>query len=405
MNDPQILSGESGSPGSPRPDSREALFAQLLDLATPDERLPSHAPAPATPGVIDPQIKQQAIEWLVSLDSPEHIYERWRGFQAWLKERPEHREMYLWVERTWHEAGILVAQQSAADCKGVLDTRRRWQEISGKKRRRVWIIRGAKVAIGCTLLLMAFGLFALFGPTVQTEKEFAPEYGKRTTFALPDHSIVTLDINSRLRARLGLLKRELVLERGEGFFHVEKERARAFLVQANGTIFRAMGTEFSVDLRRDGKVVAAVAQGQVAVTPGSLVSSQPAEPSQPHELRISAGDQVTVDVMGRVQTEHPGVLAIQRQTLWKDGLISLDRRPLSEWVAAFNTYNSRKLQIIDASIADIPISGVFKDSDPDTFVQAVRDAYGIRSTVKSSPSEPGTTVIELRAAIDTRGRK
>jgi transmembrane sensor len=399
MKGHQVLSGRDRAR---QLGSHGAFLSQLLSFVAAGEQLASHCAGPAKPSLIDPQVKQRAIEWLIVLDSPENIHKHWSRFQSWLNERPEHREMYLWVERTWLEAGVIVKQQSGTNSKEVIGVRDRWARIPWRKRRLRLVLGASQLVIACVPLVIAFLLFA---PKIQQDTEYASGFDKPTTVVLADDSIVNLNINSRLRARLGWTTRELVLERGEGIFRVKKERSRAFLVHANGTEIRATGTEFSVDLQRDGKTVAAVSQGKVELSPGSLTREQTALSNETPEIKVGEGDQITVDVMGRVQREHPGVLAIQRQSLWKDGLISLDRRPLADWVAVFNQYNRRKLAIVDDSIARIPISGVFRSAEPDSFVQALQGAYGIRPTLRTSQSEPGVTVIELRAANETQAKK
>lgn len=388
--------------------SRVAFLSELMGRVTTVERLWSHCAGPAKPSVIDPQIKQRAIEWLIALDSPENIYKHWPRFQSWLNERPEHREMYLWVERTWQEAGFLLKKQSGVTSKGASGVRDRWARIPWKVRRRRLALRGAQLVILCGLLAVAIYYFA---PKTQAETEYVSDLDKPMSVLLADDSIVNLNVDSRLRVRLGPTARELVLERGEGIFSVNKERFRPFLVQANSTTIRATGTEFSVNLQHDGKVVAAVSQGKVEVNRGSSTDNQTAESTQTQEVKVGEGDRLTVDVTGHVEMEHPGVPAIQREYLWKDGLVSLDQRPLSDWVAVFNEHNEhkqhnkRKLAIMDDSIAQIQISGMFRDTEPDNFVQALQGAYGIRATERTSQSEPGVTVIELRAPSPTRARK
>jgi ferric-dicitrate binding protein FerR (iron transport regulator) len=55
------------------------------------------------------KILQQAAHWLIeleiALETPEGLTkELWRSFEEWLSLTPHHRETYLQIERSWHEA-------------------------------------------------------------------------------------------------------------------------------------------------------------------------------------------------------------------------------------------------------------------------------------------------------------
>ena len=99
--------------------------------------------------MVDPQIKQRAIEWLISLDSGEDVLQHWPGFQSWLNECPEHRQVYLWVERTWREAGMLITEIGSAGFNGVPGPRDR----PSTRRRRT--VRPAPVVIVSVILVLA----------------------------------------------------------------------------------------------------------------------------------------------------------------------------------------------------------------------------------------------------------
>jgi ferric-dicitrate binding protein FerR (iron transport regulator) len=63
---------------------------------------------PLKPESIDPKIKAQALHWLIELECAESIDALWPQFQTWLCAAPANRQMYLWVERCWHEVGTLM---------------------------------------------------------------------------------------------------------------------------------------------------------------------------------------------------------------------------------------------------------------------------------------------------------
>ena len=47
-------------------------------------------------------VKAAASKWLIELETAPSIEAIWPEFQAWLLQDPEHKEMYLRLERAWH---------------------------------------------------------------------------------------------------------------------------------------------------------------------------------------------------------------------------------------------------------------------------------------------------------------
>ena len=88
---------------------------------------------------------------------------------------------------------------------------------------------------------------------VQIEKSNAR--GERSTFRLPDGTIVKLNSDSRLRFNdeFSLDKREVYLE-GEAFFDVVKDSKRPFRVYSSGVVTTALGTSFNVKAFNTGEL-------------------------------------------------------------------------------------------------------------------------------------------------------
>lgn len=92
--------------------------------------------------------------------------------------------------------------------------------------------------------------------------------GQTATFRFGDGSVIKLNAGSTLRypEKFSENKREIYLE-GEGFFNINRDESRPFIVHAGNTTTRVLGTSFNVRAYSEEKnVQIAVAEGKVAVS-------------------------------------------------------------------------------------------------------------------------------------------
>jgi ferric-dicitrate binding protein FerR (iron transport regulator) len=129
-------------------------------------------------------------------------------------------------------------------------------------------------AVAATVVLTvatAMVLPKIRGQVIETER------GERRQVVLSDGSLLQVDPETRLRVKFADKVRQVFLEHGRALFHVAKNAHRPFLVQANGTTVRAVGTAFGVEEQARG-VIVTVAEGKVAV----IASTSFQSPLYPH---------------------------------------------------------------------------------------------------------------------------
>jgi ferric-dicitrate binding protein FerR (iron transport regulator) len=78
-----------------------------------------------------------------------------------------------------------------------------------------------------------------------------------------------------------------------------------------------------------------------------------------------------------------GVVEMTRQDIeahdaWRTNMLVFDEMPLQQVAAEFNRYNRRKIEIDDETIARVPISGRYKTSDTDGFLERLGAMMAIR---------------------------
>lgn len=226
--------------------------------------------------------------------------------------------------------------------------------------------RGARrglhlVAIAATVLLViaaAVLIPQIRGEVIRTDR------GERREVVLSDGSVLRMDPETRLRVKYGSTMRQVYLERGRALFRVAGNPARPFLVYADNTAVRALGTVFGVEHRLAG-ILVTVAEGKVAVT--TQGSSHPQSSLVLSDSKVlSANQQVALTSAGSPGTVEE--VDTQRALAWVEGRLIFQNDELQQVVAEFNRYNRVQLTVADPVLAAQPVSGVFNAADPEAFI-------------------------------------
>jgi transmembrane sensor len=258
-------------------------------------------------------------------------------------------------------------------------------------RRRLWV--GAIAAGFAAIAVLGALLFpVLRGQTIQTER------GERREVALADGSVVEVDPQTRLRVEFEEHTRRIILERGRAMFRVAKNPARPFLVQADGTTVRAVGTAFGVEHGEQG-VIVTVQEGKVGVyssdaparlgvkqasTPDGTASPSTVTMQRPpsREVLLTAGQQVRMPSSGAAEPVRD--VNSDRELAWAKGQLVFDNQSVANAVEEFNRYNRVQLHVRNAALAMRPVSGVFDASDPESFIGFLQTVASVQVTRNDS---------------------
>ena len=320
---------------------------------------------------------QDAAEWWVLLESQDMSHPKRAEFVDWLRESPLHVEEMLRVAQvhgalerfsgwariaTDEEIATASPQGHPGNVMSFPMSPERASDLSSRsvtRRRRAWLGVGVATAAAAALAVW-LGVF-WDSYTVETGQ------AERRSIALADGSVVQIDPQTRLRIRFDSHLRQIDLRQGRARFRVAKNPARPFLVHADSTVVRAVGTEFGVEHRSQG-IVVTVAEGRVAVaeSSGSTATSV---------AMVSTGQQVTVSPGGSAG----GVREVnaERELSWAEGRLTFDNHSVAAVVEAFNRYNNLQIHIADAALADRTMSGVFDASDPESFIAFLQSVTSV----------------------------
>lgn len=298
---------------------------------------------------------REAADWFARLNSLSITSRALEDFQRW-RQSPANDAAYERMEALWEVGGRL---------KGDPDTRRDVAAAlaRGARRRRfgfLWTPR-ARTAYGVAALaagaLLAVTLVLGQGDTYSTG------VGEQRLVSLQDGSRIRLDTDTRLVVTFNDVGRQVRLVQGQAFFDVAHDATRPFVVKADQTAVRALGTRF--DVRRvDEDVKVTLVQGAVEVT----------EARSDKAWRLQPGQSISTEA----PVPAPRPVDVAAATSWTSGRLTFRSMPLHQAVAEVNRYSREKVVVDAARLQTVTVSGVFDVGDTEAFVVAVCDLFELR---------------------------
>jgi transmembrane sensor len=323
---------------------------------------------------------EEASFWWARLGTrqPEEISPADREqFTRWLRESPVHVAEWLHVAhvhdalgrfRLWGEVSTENAEagQGTSDQSNVVQLGTASGPVREEHASRPGVVLrwGALAASVVVAIVAAWLTLTVRGDVISTQRT------ERRELMLSDGSVVRLEPESRLRVTFDRSERRVVLEKGRALFRVAKNPQRPFLVRADETTVRAVGTAFGVE-HRAGGVVVTVTEGSVAVT---------RQAEHPSTQLLTAGQQVRVQPSGA--TDRARSVDTERALAWTEGRLVFENETLADVVAEFNRYNRTQLRIADPELAARRISGVFEATDTETLLAFIRAGSHVTFTRK-----------------------
>jgi transmembrane sensor len=184
-----------------------------------------------------------------------------------------------------------------------------------------------------------------------------------------------VNTDTAVTVRFSSAERMLDVDHGQVAVEVAHDDHRAFRVHAGSTDAVAVGTEFDV-YRRPGSTLITVLSGQVAVSVGQFAPRSTAPAGPPSDLRVDAGQQVSVNAGVLPSAAEP--TDVRETTAWLDRKIVFDQRPLGAVADEFNRYNDIPFTIDDPALRSLTISGAFNAADTDSFAAFLESLDGVR---------------------------
>ena len=340
-------------------------------------------------------IAEEAANFLVELEAPRAGTKA--KFADWLKTSPEHVEEFLAVASLWGALPGVAGQPSIEELIELATRDDNVVELSSSQagdssapaqtpgrpsRGSRRILTG--IAAAAALAAVSVGGILMLQPPTPDPNLYTTAIGEQTSLPLPDGSIVTLNTQSALRVEYTGDFRNIHLVLGEALFDVAKDPDRPFRVITEHAVIRAVGTQFNVRQKTDDVTVTVVEgivdvsataprplSGEVANLPRGNPSSPSGSgavlpPAPPEPTRLTVGQQARVfSQSGEVAVVDA---AVDKATAWRERRLVFESLTLGDVIDEFNRYNDPPLLIDDEALKRLPINGVFRANDRESFV-------------------------------------
>ncbi|BBU60476.1 sensor [Methylosinus sp. C49] len=291
--------------------------------------------------------RRAAIEWWTRLDSRAPTPQEREAFVIWLTDDPANREAFEKVCRIWGDLEDLRPLIDAFEVPPPRRTRR---------------VRVAAVLSGLAITLLSYVFFddAWIMLRAQTRTGVA----ETRTIRLVDGSRIELGPRSAISLDFDEGKRNVTLLKGEAWFDVAPDAGRPFSVLVARGSVTALGTSFDIS------------------TTGERTEITVAQ----HRVRVMTGGPAIIVDEGEQSAFGPGVAAVDPYRVqvdhvaaWRRGKLIFDDKPLAEVVSVLGHYLSGYILILDPSIRERRVSGVFDAADPIAAISAIEKALGLRA--------------------------
>ena len=204
-------------------------------------------------------------------------------------------------------------------------------------------------------------LAVVAGPdlTLHLRADHATATAETRTVRLADDSVVTVAPASAIAVSYTQSERRVRLLSGEAYLDVTPDAGRPFRVSANGLLVTVLGTGFNVS-RSDAGAEVGVAHGTVRVDRDGN--------ARPAAEALEAGEFVRVSRSGRVQRGRQPAAQIGA---WRQNQLIAQDQPFGEMMDRLRRYHSGAIVLLDVSLADQPVTGVYDLGNPVGALRAI----------------------------------
>lgn len=319
----------------------------------------------ATDSPDSPQISEAARWAARRIDRTRWTAQDEGEFRTWLDACPEHRD-----EMAELEATLDLMDRPEAFAPGEVQRVLRSQTAREESRRRPSIRRSwlaGLAAAAAVLFCVSWWLY--FGTTQVISTGIA----ERRDAVLRDGTRVQLDADTTLKARIAWRQRTIEVLSGEVVFDVAPDERRPFAVRAGGCEIRDIGTIFSVHLlATDASPLSGV---EVAVQEGA-VEIRSTAPERTDVLRLAANESATWT--GGSETPQAEKFKSKHFASWREGRRYYVGDPLQQIVADLQRYSPERLELRDASLAGMTVTGTLSMDQPGEALEVLRAILPLR---------------------------
>ncbi len=298
---------------------------------------------------ISPQVAEQAVGWLIEMQSGSFAAQRQQAWQHWLNSNGEHQRAWAHIQRVNQRLSGLSSPLAHA-------------ALSAPKsagRRQVLKL----------LLLLGAGSAAGWGLRDQIAlqpllADYHNGVGEQRRIALADGSQIHLNTASAIDVHFDARQRLIKLLQGEILLTTANDSRPLNLLTAEGHI-QPTASDSRFDVRQlQGKTRLAVFSGSVQISPASFAG---------RGLQLQAQQQVVFD-----RNAWEPVRPVDANSgAWADGMLVAAHMRLEDFLAELSRYRRGRLEC-DAGAADLLISGSYPLANSERILDLLEVALPVR---------------------------
>jgi transmembrane sensor len=276
----------------------------------------------------------------------------------WVSESAENKKYYQHLKNIWELAHHEINPAE-------LDTERAYEKVQDKlslhRKKTLFlnILMRAAAILLLPLLATSYFLGIRYAGGLHDRKqvynEVSSAFGTRSMISLSDGSKVWLNSGSHLRYPREFVtrKREVYLT-GEGYFEVESNPRRPFIVHTQRLNVTATGTKFNVNVSRLEKA------SQVTLVSGKVLVSKNLSNGKTVEIsHLSPDDHLAFDTLSEkveIQKENT-----YKYIAWKDGKLIFRNEPLEEVIRKIGYFYNVDIELKDEKLKEYRYRATFEE--------------------------------------------
>ena len=296
------------------------------------------------------RISQQAADWFATLRNGHVTEEEQRHFRLWLTASFTHRKAFEEIQAFWDNPALSESLGAIP-----LSSQVKWHPRFSSLHFRL-----AVPLMAASLILIAIN----FHYNIKClQSDYCTNIGESRSINLADGSTVTLNSQSAVKINFRDTTRQIQLLQGEAVFDVKHNPAQPFLVDAQFSQTRVLGTRFIV--RKDPH------SDTVTVINGVVAVSQNRQ--QPAILHVN--DQITVS---EAKPDRIQQVSATKVGAWISGHIMFDSANLDIVIREITRYRKGTVIIKNNQLKALKVSGRFDIRNPDKALQALEQTLPIK---------------------------
>ena len=246
--------------------------------------------------------------------------------------------------------------------------------VAQRKSGRAWKLTAAAAVV----VALAAGLYVLRDDTLVSPPPAGASLALYET-AVGEQFILNLNDGTTMSVVFSANGRLVVLDHGEAHFEVAEDPYRPFSVLAGGTLFQAVGTEFSIHVSGPDDIELIVVEGAVRVdTQDHGIKTGALEPPglMPSGDTVAAGSICLFDAdTKRIDTID--VDDIEMKLSWRRGNLVFTGETLETVMQEISRYTKLEFVFLDEASKRVTVAGLFRAGDVDGLLETLRANFGI----------------------------